>query len=307
MPLDQKGNEVCIMEKNNNKSFVILFLTLPILLFTCLIIIPTGMTLFYSLHNWDGINKMEFVGLKNFIELFDDRNYKTSVKNTFTLVAIALVFQLGFGIVIAFVLARTKVLFKFFRTTFFMPSVISAAAISVLFVCFFNTDVGAFNVILSKMGFGEAIADKTWLSDPDLVLYFVAVPSVWQYMGQQIIIFLAAIQGLSEEMFEAAEIDGANSFTMFFKIVLPNMKEIIEVVAVLVTTGALKAFDHSWIMTWGGPGSSSAYMAVQMYKEVFKNGNFGYGSAIAISILFISLALVVIFKSFFAMYIKKEG
>ncbi len=108
-------------------------------------------------------------------------------------------------------------------------------------------------------------------------------------------------------MFEAADIDGANSFTMFFRIALPNLKDIIEVVAILVVTGALKAFDHSWIMTAGGPGSSSSYMAVQMYKEVFKNGDFGYGSAIAISILFISLAIVILFRLLSGIFNKKEA
>jgi len=285
------------MKEKSKLLFSAVFLTPATLIFMVLIVIPVVMTVWYSLCKWSGAGALKFIGLYNFFEMLGDRNYKTTVLNSITLMVIALVIQLTFGLGAAFAVSRIKRLYKFFRSVYFLPSVISTVAIGTLFVVFFNADIGPFNIFLRAIGLGPFIKDQSWLGNPKTALYFVAIPQVWQYMGQQFIIFLAAIQSLPEDMFESARIDGANSLTMFFRIALPNLKDIIEVVVILIITGCMKSFDHSWIMTWGGPGYSSSYMAVLMYKEVFKNSDFGYGSAIAVSILLISLLLVILFRT----------
>lgn len=285
-----------LLKKRRDMAFSAFFLAPALIVFVLLIIIPIVMTLEYSLTSWRGVGEMNFVGLENYIKLFQDRNYITTVLNSFILLIIGLVVQLSFGMVGAFLVSRLNRGYKFYRSVYYLPSIISAAAMALLFSIFFNADMGPFNEILSALGFGDSIAGRSWLSDSSVVIYFVAVPQIWQYMGQQFIIYLAAVQNIPEELFESASLDGASSAKMFFKITVPSLRPITSVVVILIITGCLKAFDYPWIMTTGGPGYSSSYMAVMMYREVFKNGHFGYGSAVAMSILFISLILVVIYN-----------
>jgi len=284
--------------KKGVNTFSNIFLAPALLIYSVLTIIPVALTTWYSFTDWNGIGKQTFNMFMNYKDLVSDSNYWTSVKNTIILMVLALIIQIPFGLLFAYIVSRIKAGYKFFRSVYFLPVVVASAATATMFVLFFNSDIGPFNKMLDFIGLGAI--KQNWLSDPNLVIYFVALPQVWQYIGIHFIIYLAAIQSIPEDIIESALIDGATGFRIFTRIVIPMLWGVIQVTVILCITGCLKAFDFSWIMTWGGPGYSSTYIAVDMFRTVFKEAGFGYGSSMAVSILIYSLILTVMFRKFVA-------
>ncbi|RXZ82326.1 sugar ABC transporter permease [Paenibacillaceae bacterium] len=270
------------------------FIAPALLIYTLFVMIPTLASAYYSLTEWNGIGAKIFVGLDNYIELFQDADYLITFKNTMLLVFYSLIFQVPVGLLMAYLLFRGLKGFKFFRTVYFLPVVIAPIAIGLMFSLFYNSEFGLFNQILESIGLGAW--QKSWLSDMDVLLYAVMAPQVWQYIGLYIVIFLAALQSVPEEVLESAQMDGAGPFRTFFMIVVPMIWEVVFICIVLSLTGSLKSFDHSWIMTMGGPGVRSAYLGVYMYKTAFINSSFGLGSAISVTIVGVSLLFTVLFK-----------
>ncbi len=189
---------------------------------------------------------------------------------------ISLIIQIGAGILLAYLLySWTKDedlphhLFFFRWLSHRLPSVD-------VFL-FYNSEIGIFNKILTAVGLGRFATN--WLSNPRTLLYAVMAPQVWQYIGLYVTIFLGALQSVPEDLIESAQIDGAGKLQSFFHVILPQITGFMNICIILCLTGSLKAFDHSWIMTGGGPGVRSAYLGVFMYKSAFVNSDFGLGSA----------------------------
>lgn len=163
-----------------------------------------------------------------------------------------------------------------------------------MFTLFLNSNLGPINVTLAKIGL-ESL-QRSWLSDSKIVLYSVIFPMLWQYIGFYVVIYLAALYSIPEEIFESAVIDGASSFHIFFKIVIPLLQDIIGITVVLCVSGGLKAFEHPYIMTWGGPGVMSSYLGLYLYRMAFGYNNFGYASTVGVTILLIALMFTILFK-----------
>lgn len=153
------------------------------------------------------------------------------------------------------------------------------------------------NLFLDYMGLSGLT--HSWLSDVKVVFYVVMIPMTYQYIGLYVIIQLSGMQSISEDVIESATIDGAGSFRIFWNIVVPMQKGVTMMCAVLIISGCFKAFEHSYIMTWGGPGYSSSFLGVYMYTETFVKGNYGKGSAIAMVILLGTLICTVIVQRLF--------
>ncbi|MDF2941297.1 MAG: sugar transporter permease [Herbinix sp.] len=267
----------------------ILFLAPVILIYSIFVFLPMISSLYYSFTEWNGVTEKVFVGFQNYKSLFEDSDYWVVFINTIKLVVITLVVQIPMGLILAFLLySKTKGM-KVFRTIFFLPVVIAPVAIALMFSLFYNSEIGIFNIILEAVGLG--MLKKNWLSDTHTLLYAVMAPQVWQYIGLYVTIFLGALQSIPEELMESAQIDGANKFKTFVHIILPQISGFTSICTVLCITGSLKAFDHSWIMTGGGPGVRSAYLGVYMYKTAFVNSDFGLGSTITITIITVSLII----------------
>jgi raffinose/stachyose/melibiose transport system permease protein len=262
------------------------------------VIVPVFLTIWYSLTDWNGVGKQAFNGIANYIQLVTDPDYWVVFKNNFTLVLIALVVQNPVGLVLAYVVSRTRRGYRAFRSIYFLPVVVAASATALMFSVIFNNQVGPFNYIGKVLG--VKFLDINWLSDPKVVLYVVATVQVWQYIGIQFVVFLAAVQSIPGEIYESALLDGASHFRMLFSIVIPLLWEVVQICIIWTVTGCLKAFDHSWLMTWGGPGYASTYLPVYMFRRAFKEFSFSYGSTIAVSILFFSMVFTVLFKKFFS-------
>lgn len=281
------------------KIFSIAFLLPALIFFVTLIIIPLLLSLYYSFVKWNGISQVKvFVGLKNYTRLFKDADYWNTVLNTLRLIAASLIFQVFLALIIAYMLSRITRGFKILRTIYFIPVVISPVAIGLMFYLFYNPNMGIFNKILSLLNLSSL--QRQWLSDPNIVLTSVIVPQVWQYIGMYVTIFLAAIMGIPDDVIESARMDGASSIRIFFQIVIPLIKDIVQICIVLAITGSLKAFDHAWAITAGGPGTASSYMAILMYKSAFVNQNFGYATSISITMLLYGVILSALMKKIFS-------
>jgi len=274
----------------------VIFLLPAIVVYTIFMIYPIISSLYYSLTEWDGARKPIFVGIRNFIEIFHDEEYWKAYLNTIDLIFYSVIFQISLGLIIAYILYRGVKGFKIFRAVYFLPVVISPIAIGLMFTLFYNSEMGILNKILDFVGLHSL--KREWLSDPNVVLASVMIPQIWQYIGLYVVIFLAALQGIPDEIIESAYIDGASSLVIFFRIIIPLLWEIIQIAIILCVTGSLKSFDYSWVMTQGGPGVLSSYLGVLMFRRAFVESNLGQASAIAVTILANSLLFTVIFKKY---------
>lgn len=282
--------------KKRNVGYTVLFILPTFIIFTVFIIVPIVLSIYYSMTNWNGLSSPVFVWLDNYRKLLGDKDYWTVLKNTGTVIGISVIFQIPIGLTLAFLIFKTRRGAKFFRSAYFLPVVIAPLAIGVMFTLFLNSELGPINIILAKLGL--EFLQRAWLSDSRTVLYSVMFPMIWQYIGFYVVIYLAAMYSLPEELLESAAIDGANVFQVFFKIVIPMLWDVIGITVVLCTVGGLKAFEHPYIMTTGGPGVLSSYVGLYVYKLAFAKNNFGYGSTVGVTVLLIALISTILFRRF---------
>ena len=275
--------------------FSILFLAPSFLIFTIFFIFPSLSSIGYSFLKWDQYSGSKiFIGLNNYINLISDNNYWLTVRNSLIFVAFALLIEIPAGFILAYLVSRTVKGLKIFRTIYFLPVIITTIAVGVIFSIIYNSEFGPLNQFLDIIGLSAL--KQNWLSNSRIVIFSVVLPNVWKNIGEPFIISLAAIQLIPPEILESASIDGANSFKKFTRIVIPGSWDILQICVIMVVTGALRAFEMPWALTQGGPGVSSAYISVYMLKVAFLQQNFGYGSAITVTILIYALSFTLIFK-----------
>jgi raffinose/stachyose/melibiose transport system permease protein len=277
--------------------FAILFSLPAFVVYLFFLIIPMIGTFYYSTIHWSGFTNKVFVGLQNFKILFSSREFWWILYNTFVLIGFHLIVQLPLAFGLSYLLYRTRQGFRAFRAILFLPTIISATVVGLMFAIMLNGDVGPVNKILHTIELGSLA--RNWLADKTLVLNSVSMVIVWQYIGYQMAIILAGMQGIPEEIIESAIIDGASSIRLFFNIILPMIKGTIQVSLIVLITGCLKAFEHSYIMTWGGPGTASTYLTVYMYKLAYLKNDMGGGSAIGVVIIVIALLSIQIMNKLF--------
>jgi raffinose/stachyose/melibiose transport system permease protein len=267
------------------------YLCVPVFLNLFVVVIPLIGAVYYSLFETYNY-RMTFVGLSNFRELLTDRIFWHSLRNNILIIVLG-----GFTqIIIAFTIAvtmTTKYLAwkRALQAVFFMPVVVSSIVVSVLWKLIYSSRFGILNALLEGLGL-QALA-RNWLGDPSIALFAVMVPLVWQYIGLYLVIFLAGLTGIPQDILDVASIDGASGFRKAIHIVIPLLKGTINVALILVLSGGLKIFEQVYAMTGGGPGYSSMVLAQYAYTMAFSRNNHGYGAAIALNILVISLIFVV--------------
>jgi len=285
------------MKRRRDIVFSIGFLSPTLILYCTFVIYAICLAFYYTLTDWSGIGDKSFIWFANYKQLVLDPEYWQVTKNSFTLVLLAILIQNPVGLLLAFFISRITKGYRFFRSAIFLPVVIPAATTGLMFSLLLNNDLGIMNGFLKAIGLG--FLQQNWLTDPKIVIYSVALPQVWQYLGIHFVIYLAAIQSIPKEVIESAFIDGANSFQTFWKVVIPLVWDVIQIGIILNVTGALKAFDIAWIMTWGGPGISSSYISILMFRYAVKSFNFSYGITIAMTILIYSVTFTVVFRKIF--------
>lgn len=248
-----------------------------------------------SFFKWSGFRTDEpvWVGLDNYIKLFSggDPVFYKSLANSVIWVVLSLLVPMVMGLVLALGLNRKMIGRNTMRSVFYIPSVFASITVAAMWRWIYNPTLGLVNQLLEQVGLGDLT--RTWLGDPDIAIYSVFVASIWQAVGFPMILFLAGLQGVPEELVEAARLDGANGWQVFRNVTLPALKPTTVVVVILTMINSLKVFDLIVGMTGGGPAQSTQVLALWSYTQSFNNHDFGAGSAIATVLLVVSLALVV--------------
>ncbi|MBS4206664.1 sugar ABC transporter permease [Bacillus sp. FJAT-50079] len=274
------------------KAAIILGILPAFILYVVFAIYPILQSFYYSVMDWNGFNKMTFVGLDNFKKLFADPLFWNSVKNNIYVVLASVLGQVPIALFFALLLNRKLKGAKLFRTIGFLPVVLSTVVISLTWSLIYNSRNGLINEVLRSIGL-DSLA-QNWLGDPKWTMAAVLVVVVWQFIGLYLIIFLAALQNVPTEVLEAAKMDGASEWATTWKITVPMIWDTILVAIILCIAGSLKTFDLIYVMTHGGPAHSTDVMALYMFNETFTKLQYGYGSAVSVFIFFFSLILIAI-------------
>ena len=269
------------------------FLLPGILIYLFIIFIPLGMSLYFSFFSWSGGLTKDFLGLQNYVQLLQDTRFWSSFRNNMIITLLSIIGQLGVAFVFAVILqAKWVKLREFHRTVLFLPVVLPAVVVGFIWNLIYSQQYGILNGILESLHLQSWI--QAWLDDPKIVIYSVTVPIVWQWIGLYLIIFMAAIQSIPADIYEGAEIDGAIGLKKVFHITLPLMYDTLKVAVMLCIAGNMKIFDSIFVMTGGGPGTSSTVMAQYAYNTSFGQFKLGYGSTVSIGMVILSLGLILI-------------
>ena len=289
------------MKKRQNRQkkaqpLPILFIcisVLPAVILTLMFTIwPTVQALYLSFTNATslGLNN-KFVRLDNYIYMFHDKSFIQALINTAKLMAVVPVITIFCSLVLAFVLNQCKLKERvLYRTIFYFPNIVSLTVVGIIWSFVFHPNVGIVNKILGAVGL-ESL-QRSWLGDSKTALWCIAFTLLWQAAGYYMVMHIAAMDGISPEIYESATLDGASAWRKLVSITMPLMKDIIGITFVLALSGTINlSFVLSQVMTGGGPNGASSVLLQYMYTQGFVNGNFGYAMAITVFTLAISVAL----------------
>jgi len=274
------------------RILIFLFSLVPVALLITFAYVPVVNMFYYSFTEWNGFSEKEFIGFQNYIDIFTDPEYFVVFKVSLYYFAATFV-QMGLALYFATILTFNVRFKNFFKGVIFFPYLLNGVAIGFMFLFFFRPE-GTLDTVLNAIGLGGIITQ--WLGNPDVINISLAGTSVWRYMGFNFIIFLGAISSIPKEVYEAAEIDGANRWHQFRYIILPSIRRIIELNLILAISGALSAFEIPYIMTGGSNGSKT--FVIQTVDIAFKYGKIGLGSAMAVVLMIIVIIVTVIQKKF---------
>lgn len=273
------------------RSVLFAYLIIPVVIFVFAVFVPLVTALIYSFFQWKGGPVKTFNGLTNYITLFKDSTFWLSFRHNIFLVVVCIIGQIGIAFIFVLMINSKLVKLKGIHRTFgFFPSTVAAVSIGFIWKMIYDYNRGLINWFLDKIGRSDL--QQVWLNNESLVMLLVAIPLVWQWIGYYMVILLSAISSIDQEIFEVAELDGANAVQRAVYIVFPLVKNTILVCITLCIAGNMKAFDNIYVMTSGGPGTASMVMAMYGYQVSFSQQNMGYGSAISVGIFVLSLLVI---------------
>ena len=273
---------------------IVLFAGPALLVFVGFVIVPVALAAVYSFFNWNGLGPLErFIGLDNYARAFSDPLFLKSIGNNFTIVILSLLIQGPLAIIVALLLNRRMRGRTIIRAAIFVPYVLSEVIAGLSWKLLLSPR-GGVNAFLESIGLGELT--QPWLANPDIALWVMFGILSWKYLGFAILIMLAGLQGVPEELSEAAAIDGASWWKIQWHITIPLLGPTIRIWAFLSIIGALQLFDMVWVTTRGGPVGATNTMAVYMLQ--YGQGAPGYGSAIAVILFVISLVVALLYQRF---------
>lgn len=267
------------------------YLLIPLALYVFAVFIPLITAAFYSMFEWKGGSNKTFTGIANYIALIQDKIFWLSFSHNLYLILLCVIGQVGVAFVFVMMINTRFVKLKSIHRTFgFFPSTIAAVYVGFIWLMIYDSRRGILNWLLELIGREDLT--QVWLNNTDLVMTLVSIPLIWQYIGYYMLILLSATSSIDKEIFESAELDGANAFQRSIHIVLPMIKNTVIVCLVLCVSGNMKAFDNIYVMTAGGPGNNSMVLAMYGYKVSFAQQNMGYGSAISVGIFVLGLLVI---------------
>lgn len=285
--------------KQRERMVIVLFLLPALVLFLSFIVYPVLNTLVLSFQNWKGIYgaPKDFVGIENYTRVLQSGNFWNALLNSvyFMIGGFGVLLPLSFGLALLITSKmRGK---KFMKTSYFMPVMLSTTAVALMWVYILNPSFGILNEVLRAVGL-DALA-KDWLSTPTLNVWSIIFVNTWMYAGYNMLIFVAGLVTIPQELYEAGQLDGCTGWKKIRYIAIPLSKESFKIFSVLCVTGCLKAFDIVWAMTRGGPNNTSEMPATLLYNEAFTFKNFGRSSAIGVILLVLGVVLSLIMNKTF--------
>jgi len=258
----------------------------------CFTLIPILMSLFFSFTNYDVISQMSFIGVENYGNLFADRRFISALLNTLYFCVLTVPAGVVLSLLLAVLLNRRIRGISIFRTMVFIPVITSMVAVSLVWSMLYEDNAGLLNSMLQSIGLPRV----RWLTDTSTAMISIAIMSVWKGLGYNMTIFLAGLQRVPPELYEAARIDGANGVHCFFKITLPSISPTIYFVTLMSLISGLQTFDQISIMTNGGPIDSTRTVAMYLYDYGFKFYKMGYACAAAY-VLFLLVFVVSLIQN----------
>jgi len=270
-----------------------LFLVVPVLIYLVWVIGPMIYSFYLSFTSWDGFSPPAFVGFKNFSRLFRDRVFYISLSNNVEWILLFMTVPIVLGLTLAMVFNGNIPGEKFFKSSFFLPMVLSLVVCGLVWSWLYNPAFGLINTVLRGVGL-DSLA-RGWLSDPSVVMESVIAVAVWRQVGYVMILYLAGLQSVDPDLVNAAQVDGATAVQRFFHVILPQLASVTVIVIVISIIDSLRAFDLVSVMTRGGPFNSSSVLANYMYIQAFNNYRMGYGAAISVILFMISLVFILFY------------
>lgn len=276
------------------------FLLSPYILFASVFVLfPVLFCLFLTFHKWNIIAPMHFIGGANYHRLIHDRLFWKSIGNTLKFLSLHIPLQLGISLFLAQLLNQRIRGKSFFRSSFFMPVIVSGVVVTILWQQLYGFDTGIFNRLLSSLGL-----DKVgWLVSPGIAIYSIAIMATWKNVGLYVILFLVGLQTVPPQYYEAAELEGASPWQQFRYITVPMINPTIFMVVVLSTIGGFSLFIEPYIMTGGGPLNETLSAVLYIYKQAFQYYNMGYSATLGFFYAMMIMLVVVLQKRM----IEKEG
>jgi len=268
---------------------IIPFLLPAVILYGTFVIYPYAQAMYISLTSWSGVSPTpRFIGLRNFQRLFQDQYFWNSLKhNAIYLVTLPFII-IGLGLFFGFVITQRVRLAKLYRIVYFFPQVMSVVAVGVLWSFVYHPTIGLLNAFLKLMGVGNPPA---WLGNPSTALWAVGAVVVWQAVGFYMVFFIAGMEGIPDTFYEVARIEGASGWQTFWRVTFPLLWENIRVALVYLAIGMLDMFSITQTMTEGGPSRATDVLAVYLYQNAFTHSQFGYATAIAVTLFVIVFLL----------------
>lgn len=269
-----------------------LFLLPAVVIYCAFLVYPMFDSLLISFTRWDGLSPVkQFVGLDNYRRIFNDPVAVTAFQNNLEWTAVMLVIPTILGLLLALGLNRRFPGANVFRSIFYAPGILPLVGVAALWAWMYDPNAGIINTLLRNIGLGGLA--QSWLGSPTTALPSVMVAAVWQGIGFPMVLYLAGLQGIPAEQYEAARVDGANTWDRFWHITMPGLLETHIIVVTLAVIASFKAFDMIYAMTYGGPGTATQVLASWMYFNTFQYYHAGYGSALAWAIALITLIVTI--------------
>jgi len=279
---------------NRKKILPYLLVSPYILHFLLFVSFPVAFSIILTFHKWNIISPMEYSGISNYIQLFNDKTFFKSIGNTLIFLVIHIPLQITIALFLAEILNQKIKLRGVFRGAFFLPVIVSGVVVTILWQQLYGFDTGLLNRIFTGIGL-----DKIgWLIDPKIAMPSIALMATWKNVGLYIVLFLVGLQTVPPQFYEAADLEGASHLQKFFKITLPMINPTIFMVVILSTIGGFSLFIEPYIMTGGGPLNSTVSAVLYIYKQGFFYYHMGYAATLGLFFALIILAVVVIQKKF---------
>lgn len=290
-PRKEKRKIATDIKMSKSDKLKVQLMTLPaIVVYTVFLVVPIVMAIYFSFNEWNGIagSPLNFVGIKNYIVAFQDELFLISLKNLGSMLFFSVIFHTPIALLLAVALHQKIKGKRFFKVIFFVPTIFPLTAIGLLWYFIFMPN-GSLNTLLANIGLQDLVTG--WLINPSTAMPTIIFVNIWAGIGYYMIILLAGLKGIPDDLYEAAKIDGATPIQSFLKITIPMLRPVIGLCLVLDIIGTIKIFDLVFVMTSGGPNGLTNLPTTLVYSQAFLYDNYGLGSAIGVILLLITIGV----------------